>query len=235
MGDLIALDDPKTDVVVRRSSRARRITLSVPRNGEPPRVTVPPGVGLSDIRMFLMRQADWLRDAIERMPPVVGVRDGAEVPVEGRLLRVTASEGRRRPPFIDGEHLVVPGGGTALGSVGVRVAAWLKERARAAILPVVEDSAEALETRFGRITMRDQKGRWGSCSARGDLNFSWRLAMAPPAVLDYVAVHEAAHLLEMNHGPRFWAHVERLRPDWRDQRNWLRTDGVALHRYRFEG
>ncbi|MEL6794525.1 MAG: SprT family zinc-dependent metalloprotease, partial [Pseudomonadota bacterium] len=116
-----------------------------------------------------------------------------------------------------------------------RIAAWLKERARAAILPIVDDAAAALGTGYGRISMRDPKGRWGSCSAKGDLNFSWRLAMAPPAVLDYVAVHEAAHLREMNHGPQFWALVERLRPDWRVQRNWLREEGAALHRFRFDG
>ena len=231
MTETIALDDPETVVVLRRSTRARRITLTVPRNGEPPRVTAPPRVGVSELRMFLLRQADWLRDALERAPEIETVAEGARLPIDGRDLRVTRQDGPRRPPRIEGERLILSGP----GAPGPRIAAWLKERARAALLPIVEDSAEALGARFGRITMRDPKGRWGSCSAKGDLNFSWRLAMAPPAVLDYVAVHEAAHLREMNHGPRFWALVEQLRPDWRDQRNWLREEGAALHRFRFDG
>ena len=82
--------------------------------------------------------------------------------------------------------------------------------------------------------MKDTKGRWGSCSSAGNLNFSWRLAMAPPEVLDYVAVHEAAHLREMNHGSRFWALVETLRPDWRRRRDWLKRHGGELQSYRFD-
>lgn len=231
MTETIALDDPAVEIVLRRSARARRITLTVPRNGEAPRVTAPPRVGESEIRMFLLRQADWLRDALARAPVVETVDDGVYLPVDGRDLRVVRADGPRRPPRVEGDALILSG----QGAPGPRIAAWLKERARSALLPIVEDSAEALGARFGRITMRDPKGRWGSCSARGDLNFSWRLAMAPPEVLDYVAVHEAAHLREMNHGPRFWALVEQLRPDWRDQRAWLRKEGAALHRFRFDG
>lgn len=230
MAELIPLDDPRTEVVVRRSARARRITLSVPRNGDAPRVTAPPHVGAADIRMFLLRQADWLRAALARAPDIVTIRDGAVVPVAGAPVAIRWTKGVRRPPRIENGQIIVEGA----GDPAPRIAAWLKERARASLAPIVGDAAEALGARFGRITLRDQKGRWGSCSAQGNLNFSWRLAMAPPAVLDYVAVHEAAHLLEMNHGPRFWAHVERLRPDWREQRAWLRTEGAALHRYRFD-
>ena len=229
MAEMIALDDPAVDVVLRRSARARRLTLTVPQNGDPPRVTAPPGVTLSEVRMFLMRQGDWLRAALDRTPAVVDVADGAEIPIAGARVRIRRESGRRRPPVLEDGRLLLIGDGAA----GPRIAAWLKARARAALTPIVADSAEALDARYGRIALRDPKGRWGSCSARGDLNFSWRLAMAPPEVLDYVAVHEAAHLREMNHGPRFWALVESLRPDWRRQRNWLKAEGAALHRYRF--
>ncbi|MEL7464267.1 MAG: SprT family zinc-dependent metalloprotease [Pseudomonadota bacterium] len=231
MTERIALDDPETEVVLRRSARARRITLTVPRNGDAPRVTAPPRVSAAEIRMFLLRQADWLREALARAPEIEIVTAGVRLPVAGRELLVIREDGPRRPPRIAGDRLILSGTAPA----APRIAAWLKERARAALLPIVEDSAEAIGARFGRVSLRDPKGRWGSCSSKGDLNFSWRLAMAPPAVLDYVAVHEAAHLREMNHGPRFWALVERLRPDWRDQRNWLRDDGAALHRFRFDG
>ena len=186
---------------------------------------------MSEIRMFLLRQSDWLRDAIERSPDPLVVRIGGCLPVSGRLLDIVERTGPRRPPIVEGDHLVVQGGDPA--AAGKRIEVWLKEVARAALTPIAEDCAKAVGGRIGKITMRDTKGRWGSCSSEGNLNFSWRLAMAPPAVLDYVAAHEAAHLIEMNHGPRFWALVEGLRPDWRDQRTWLKKRGGALHRYRF--
>ncbi|MEM7270446.1 MAG: SprT family zinc-dependent metalloprotease [Pseudomonadota bacterium] len=232
MAERIRLDDPDVEVALRRSARARRLTLTVPGGGEPPRVTAPKGVPLSEIRMFLYRQADWLQTALERAPDVVAVRTGASIPVAGRTVRIIHQPGRRRPPSLSGDALVIEGGSG--DDAAKRIAVWLRERARAAVTPIAEDCAEALGGRLGRISLRDPKSRWGSCNARGDLSFSWRLAMAPPAVLDYVAAHEAAHLIEMNHSSRFWALVERLRPDWREQRDWLKREGAALHRYRFD-
>lgn len=181
--------------------------------------------------MFLLRQGDWLQQAMDRAPEAEVVRIGARVPVSGRLLEIAARSGVRRPPFVEENRLIIQGGDQA--AAGKRIEMWLKEIARAALTPIAEDCADAVGGRIGKITLRDTRGRWGSCSSDGNLNFSWRLAMAPPAVLDYVAAHEAAHLIEMNHSPRFWALVEGLRPDWRDQRAWLRKEGGSLHRFRF--
>jgi hypothetical protein len=83
--------------------------------------------------------------------------------------------------------------------------------------------------------VRDQTTRWGSCSTSGALSFSWRLVLAPPFVLDYLAAHEVAHLGHMNHGPRFWALVERTMPRHQEARSWLRKHGASLHRYGAEG
>jgi hypothetical protein len=83
---------------------------------------------------------------------------------------------------------------------------------------------------FGRVTVRDQRTRWASCSREGNLSFNWRLTLTPPETLDYVVVHELAHRLEMNHSRRFWAHVEKQFPDHRLHRRWLRKNGEALYR-----
>ncbi|MEO0361314.1 MAG: SprT family zinc-dependent metalloprotease [Pseudomonadota bacterium] len=230
MAETIRLNDPAVEVSVRRSARARRLTLTVPQNGDPPRLSAPDHASAADLARFLDRQSDWLRGALIRAPKPVPVVHGARLPVAGRMVEVSRARGPRRAPRLEDDVLVVQG----RGAPGPRIAAWLRERARAALLPVVEDCAAALGVDHGRLTMRDTKGRWGSCTSRGDLSFSWRLAMAPPAALDYVAAHEAAHLVEMNHGPRFWALVEELRPGWKAQRAWLRREGGALHRYRFD-
>ena len=108
----------------------------------------------------------------------------------------------------------------ALGEFGVNKSARHGHRA-----------AEQLGVAVKRISVRDQSSRWGSCSTTGLLSFSWRLVMAPPLVLDYVAAHEVAHLAEMNHGPRFWRLVVRMMPQMEEAKFWLRRNGMDLHRY----
>lgn len=88
--------------------------------------------------------------------------------------------------------------------------------------------AEQMGVSYGRITVRDQQTRWGSCSTQGNLNFNWRLILAPQEVLDYVVVHELAHRVEMNHSERFWSVVESVLPDYRQRRQWLRKHGDML-------
>jgi len=86
---------------------------------------------------------------------------------------------------------------------------------------------------YARLSLRDTRSRWGSCTSDGGLMYSWRLIMAPPEVLDYVAAHEVAHLAQMNHSPAFWAEVTKIYGDYAAPRNWLRANGSTLHRYKF--
>jgi len=115
-----------------------------------------------------------------------------------------------------------------------RLKAFLKLQARGRLQVACEFYAERLGRGFGKITLRDTRSRWGSCSANGDLMFSWRLIMAPPEVLDYVAAHEVAHLVEMNHSAAYWDVVRGIYPDYEAPRCWLKANGGLLHRYRFD-
>jgi predicted metal-dependent hydrolase len=108
--------------------------------------------------------------------------------------------------------------------------AWIA--AREVISAAVEEEASRLGVAYRRIRVADQRTRWGSCSSAGTLSFSWRLVLAPLAVLDYVVVHELCHLRVPNHSPRFWTLVEHARPGWREQRAWLRKHGPELLAFR---
>lgn len=104
----------------------------------------------------------------------------------------------------------------------------LADRALQEIPPRVRSFAQRMGVTYGRITIRNQQGRWGSCSSTGNLNFNCLLMLAPQEVLDYVIVHELAHRKEMNHSPAFWAQVEAVLPNYREQVCWLKVQGAAL-------
>ncbi|MCL4188438.1 MAG: M48 family metallopeptidase [Rhodobacteraceae bacterium] len=215
-------------LVLRRSARARRFTLRVSRADGRVTLTLPARARERDAMAFLHDRADWIRAALAGVPAPVAVAAGALLPVEGAERLLVAAP--LRAPRLEGDRLLVP---AAAGRSGPAVAAWLRLAARERLAAACAGHAAALRVRPARIVLSDPRSRWGSCSAAGRLMFSWRLAMAPPEVLDYVAAHEVAHLVEMNHGPRFWALVAGLVPDHARRRDWLRREGAGLHRFVF--
>lgn len=216
--------DPPFEIVLRRSAQARRMTLRVSALDGRISLTRPAGVTEAEAMRFAEQKAPWLRAQVARVTPVRAVGVGVAVPVEG--LPLVVSTGR---PGIDRDGLRV----SPARPAGPQVAAILKTLARERLVAAVSHHAEALGLSPGRLTLRDTRSRWGSCTGRGDLMFSWRLIMAPADVLDYVAAHEVAHLRHMDHSRAFWATVEETRPDWRVHRNLLRAEGAALHAWRF--
>ncbi len=214
-------------VTLRRSARARRMTLRVARAGGEVVLTLPSRTSLSDGRAFAESRAEWLRRTRAEMPALQLAEHGALLPVEGRLRRITPA-GTRRVELTD-EGLLVPQARPA----GVVVEAWLKHLAQARLVAACDRHAAALGRGFRALALRDTRSRWGSCTHDGRLMFSWRLAMAPPEVLDYVAAHEVAHLAHMDHSPAFWAATGRLMPDYARHRAWLRRHGHELLAWRF--
>ncbi|HWT30635.1 MAG TPA: SprT family zinc-dependent metalloprotease, partial [Propylenella sp.] len=158
----------------------------------------------------------------------IAFRDGSLFPLRGRPCRIVHRGGRGLVELVAGEEptLSVPGETQHLAR---RVADWLKREARRDLQHCVDRYAGLLGRTPERIRIGDARSRWGSCTAAGVLTFSWRLIFAPPHVLDYLAAHETAHLVELNHGPEFWALVRRLDPSFQASRAWLKQHGAALH------
>ncbi len=229
MGQHILPGNPPVEVNLKRSARARRISLRV--SGIDGRVTrtLPRGVSEREAMAFAREKAAWLRGHLDRRAPVVEVGIGARLPVEGieRDLRPAEGRGLR----LTDEALLVSGDPATAGR---RAGAWLKALARDRLAAASDLYAQRLGRSYARLTLRDTRSRWGSCTADGGLMYSWRLVLAPPEVLSYVAAHEVAHLAEMNHSPAFWQAVERIHGPYKAQRAWLRQNGAALHAYRFD-
>ncbi|MEM6617939.1 MAG: SprT family zinc-dependent metalloprotease [Pseudomonadota bacterium] len=228
MENVIEIGDPPIAVAVVRSTRARRFSLRVPAPGQGPRLTVPARAPMDQALAFLRGQEPWLRRNMAQRPAVIVPDVGATVPVDGTQRRIVALIGRS--VRLGEDTLAVP---ATAPQVPARVRAFLKTHARDRLVPASARYATQIGRPLGRVTLRDTRSRWGSCTSDGNLMYSWRLAMAPRSVQEYVAAHEVCHLAEMNHGPGFWALVAELFPEWRRERDWLRVNGAALHRYQF--
>ncbi len=228
MSNTILQGEPPVEVVLRRSARARRMTLRVSRMDGTVTLTLPRGVREADARAFAEERADWIRKHLAEHRPAELVGLGSAVPVLGIPRKVVAGAGRSIQ--LGDAEIAVPG---AADKVGRKVLAYLKQLARSELAFASDQYAAELGRSYSKLSIRDTRSRWGSCSSSGGLMYSWRLIMAPAEVLSYVAAHEVAHLAEMNHSPRFWAQVERLYGDHSAPRRWLRNEGHGLHQYRF--
>jgi hypothetical protein len=222
---------PPVEVHLKRSARARRFSLRVSRLDGKVTLSMPLRAREGEALAFLRGHEGWLRETLRAMPEsaVRPVGIGSVIPVEGRAL--TLASGTGRGIRVEGNHLLVPG---SPETAGPRVAAWLKVLARDRLAAASTRHARQVGRSYSSLALRDTRSRWGSCSPDGRLMYSWRLVMAPPPVLDYVAAHEVAHLVELNHSAAYWAVVERIFPGWQAQRAWLHDHGQTLHRLRFQ-
>lgn len=223
----ILLDGLVVSYTVKRSDRAKHARLEV-REGRGLTVIVPRSYRLHKVDGLLKGKKRWVLRNLARhvwnMNPSMAreTRSGSTVPYLGRELRVVESPvaGCALRASLKGDELVLsPAAGRA--GLDARLEQWYRAQALKLIKERVDDLVTRLGLRYGRIIIRGQRTRWGSCSHRGNLSFNWRLMMTPEPVIDYVIIHEVAHLKEMNHTKRFWALVAEECPHWREQRKWL--------------
>lgn len=226
----IGLEGEPVRVRLRSHPLARRYTLRVGRTGGAPVVTVPPGGSLAGARLFLESHRGWLSERLSALPEARPFAPGQIVPVRGIDHRIRHRPGDRGTVWVeDGARMPVLAVAGEAEHLPRRLTDWLKQEARRDLEQAVFRHAASIGRRPAAIRLRDPKGRWGSCSSRGTLSFSWRLILAPPMVLDYLAAHEVAHLKAMHHGPAFWRLVHDLCRHTDAAEAWLRAHGSALH------
>jgi predicted metal-dependent hydrolase len=215
-------------VPVKRSDRARRMSLRIDTRQGGPVLTLPSRVSMAEAARFLASHSGWLQHRLDQMPAAIPLVAGAAFPLRGRSTRIVHRPGRGTVQLCDvsdGPHVLVHGRPEHLSR---RLTDWLKDQARQDLAAAVERHAEELGVRPAAIRVRDTGSRWGSCSSRRALSFSWRLILAPPNVLNYLAAHEVAHLREMNHSAKFWQLVALLDADYKTAQIWLKREGAGL-------
>lgn len=220
-------------VSLRRRLQARRITLRISSATGDVVLTLPQRADLLTAQKFADAHGGWIATRLEKLPQRVTFRAGARAPLRGVSHRIVHWSKVSGPTeaTLDAKDQPVIAVSCEPGHVERRVRDFLEREAKRELAKAVRHYANELHVAPNRITVRDTKSRWGSCSARGNLNFSWRLILAPSFVLDYLAAHEVAHLKEMNHSPRFWRLVHGVCPKTVEAERWLKRHGTDLHRF----
>ncbi|WP_455474185.1 M48 family metallopeptidase [Bartonella sp. B30(2025)] len=232
------LSDRVVPLLVREDKRARRFILRIEAGGRGICVTIPPLMSSCSVQRFIEKHRSWIETrltSIQASCESPYLKDGTMIPFLGVAHIIKHKAGRGVTEIIAddmGEEpkIIVYGQSEHLPR---RIADVLKKQAACIITPMVINYARKVERKIKSISYKDMKSRWGSCSTDGCLSFSWRLVMAPKDIVEYVVAHEVAHLIEMNHGPKFWTLCEKLYPKSKTSRIWLKRNGHMLHAIHF--
>jgi predicted metal-dependent hydrolase len=220
-------------VRLRRNAQARRYTLRIHSVTREVVLTMPPRGSVRQASAFAQKHGAWIAARLERLPDAAPFTDGTRLPLRGVEHRIVHRAGAHGTVWIEtnagDERLICVAG--AEPHIPRRVRDFLKREAKSDLEKASREAAAALGVTIKRVSIRDQSSRWGSCSTTGLLSYSWRLILAPPFVLDYLAAHEVAHLVEMNHSAAFWRLVARICPHVSRAKTWLDAHGTGLHRY----
>jgi predicted metal-dependent hydrolase len=225
----IEIDGRSITITPRRNALARRMVLRAAKNGQGFALTLPRRHSQRAIQEFLQTSAAWMGTQLSKQPPKAALANGVSIMLRGEEVTIQTTGKLRGTVAYNAETRTVtlPG---ATNHIERRLTDWLKKQALADLRDATMAYATKMDVTYKRIAVRDQKSRWGSCTSDGTLSYSWRLILAPPFVLDYVAAHEVAHLSEMNHGPKFWRLVLTHCKETRRAKVWLKQNGNLLHR-----
>ena len=221
-------DEPDLEIFLRQSSNSRRITLRISALDGKITITGPNYIDFKEFRKFAESKKSWLKSKRKSFEPPIFISEGTKIPILGIDTKISLSDSPE--PNKVGSILFV----SKEKPLSTQVKNYLKEISRVHLDHMCKEFSERLGSKVSKITLRDTRSRWGSCSNDANLMFSWRLIMAPEDVLAYVVAHEVAHLKHMNHSKDFWKTVEYLFGPYKKERAWLKQNGSSLHRYKFE-
>lgn len=220
--------------------RSRRRSLSLEVGNQGVKVRAPLRLSKSIIIEFINSRQHWLKQRLEERPaPLEKIElvNGAELPLYGKPITLRVLENQRGTAQLENNVLRLPvsqGSRTLKERTQNKLIQFYKKTALAQLEQCISTYALPMGvdiTESTTIKVREYKRRWGSCDSQGNLSFNWRIIMAPSTVLDYVVIHELAHHHEFNHSKRFWNHVERQMPDWKEKHDWLQHNGCLLYQF----
>lgn len=224
----VSVGERAVPLLMRRSRRARALTLNIDPVEDAVELVLPRGVSLDEGLRFAQSKSGWLLTRLALRPPRVPFASGQMIPFLGSDHVIEHRPESRGGVWREDGCICVTGHEEFLAR---RVRDWLKGQAQQILAARSHAKAAVIDRQIARVSLRDPKTRWGSCGPNGVISYSWRLVLTPESVLDYVVAHEVAHLVHNNHGIRFWRLVDKLTPQAEPSRDWLRRHGERLLRY----
>jgi predicted metal-dependent hydrolase len=226
--DFLQVGEEMLPLVIRRHQRAKRICLRYNPTSHAISLTLPRHTRVGDGLIFLMQKSEWLVETLRDMPCKKQIKPGVVIPLLGKRVRIKHDPDLKRSWVIRDDVLYVSGERSEFPE---RVTAALKKIASQTLTSLSVRYAVEVGRRLNRVSVRDTRSRWGSCSSTARLSFSYRLIFAPKEVMEYVVAHEVAHLRHMNHSTAFWNCVESICPDYDAAKDWLKLHGKDLYRF----
>ena len=216
-------------VVINRKKNIRRLSLKVCRITANISINAPSFLSEIEICKFYNLNRSWIHNQIKQCAISKVVKDGLSIPVEGILYEIVVKKSCFKIKFHE-KQIFIP---SNISNIGKEVQSFLQEYCRSIMTPILLKKSNLIRQKIKKISFKDTKSRWGSCSSAGSIMLNWRLIMAPPSVYNYVICHELAHLVHMNHGPLFWKLVQELSPNYSKDKEWLKKNGREIRRYIF--
>ena len=216
-------------IIVKKSTRARRLALRLDPKDRAFHLIVPRGVSMRRAQAFAEDHERWMQEKLSDMPSPVYFEHGVILPILGQDVEIRYVDEPMRPS-IRMESGILYVRENAANTSG-RIERFLKKLARDELEILSKEKAKKIDKKVSKVSVRDTKSRWGSCTSDGNLSYSWRLIFAPPDAFDYVVAHEVAHLKHLNHSQAFWDVCESLSADYESGHGWMRENGDELRRY----
>ena len=217
-------------VVISRKNNIRRLSLKVCRITGEISINAPNFLSESEIYKFYYLNRNWIHIQINQCLVPKIVKEGLFLPVEGNLYEIVVKKSCSKIKILENNQICIP---KNISDIGKELQTFLLEYCKSVMIPIILKKSNLIQKKIKKISFKDTKSRWGSCSSTGSIMLNWRLIMVPPSVYNYVIIHEIAHLVHMNHGPLFWKLVQELLPNYSKDKEWLKKNGREIRRYIF--
>ena len=217
-------------VVISRKNNIRRLSLKVCRITGEISINAPKFLSESEIYKFYYLNRNWIHIQINQCLVPKIVKEGLFLPVEGNLYEIKVKKSCSKIKILENNQICIP---KNISDIGKELQTFLLEYCKSVMIPIILKKSNLIQKKIKKISFKDTKSRWGSCSSTGSIMLNWRLIMVPPSVYNYVIIHEIAHLVHMNHGPLFWKLVQELSPNYSKDKEWLKKNGREIRRYIF--
>lgn len=216
------------DIKVVQSANSRKLILHIDNKKRIPVLSIPKYCTRKQAINFVNENMDWILETLQKLPERKYFSDGETISLFGRIVTISHQPDARCGVRLDGDTLIVSGGREFLHR---RIKDYIRKAAAAEFYKLSAPLATKIGCKINNICIKDTKSRWGSCSTLNNINYNWRIALAPQYAINYLMAHEVSHLKHQDHSPSFWQCVAELYPDWRQGRDWLHKNGRTLYTY----